>query len=183
MKTFIALLRGINVSGHKMIKMEDLRKMCASLKFVNARTYIQSGNIVFQVKQATVSDLEKKISKGIKKDFGFEVPVLVLELLELKKVLKGNPFVNKRKEDISRLHVTFLGDEPGKENLLKIKDGNYGEDEFIVAGKIIYLFCPNSYGNSKLNNNFFENKLKTTATTRNWKTLNELVKMAEIADL
>lgn len=179
MKTYIAILRGINVSGHKKMKMEMLREMLAELKFKNVRTYIQSGNIVFQAKESAREKLEKIIGKKIVDNFGFEVPVIVKELMEVKSVLENNPFVNKRKEDISKLHVTFLSGKPSKQGLEKIKEGNYEPDEFVVFENDIYLFCPHGYGNTKLNNNFFENKLKVVATTRNWKTVNKLAAMAE----
>jgi len=159
--------------------MDALRKMLDDLKFKNVQTYIQSGNIIFQDKKISCELFEKKIAKEIKLEFGFDVPVMVKEVEEMKVVLKNNPFVNKRKEDITKLHVTFLSSEPSKENVEKIKNGNYSDDEYIFIGKSIYLFCPNGYGNTKLNNNFFESKLKLTATTRNWKTINELVGIAE----
>jgi uncharacterized protein (DUF1697 family) len=178
MQTYIAILRGINVSGHKLIKMDALRKLFDGMGFKNTKTYIQSGNVIFQGKQAKPHDLEKKIASSILKEFGFEVPVLVKEVTELEVVLKNNPFINKRKEDATKLHVTFLSEEPEKAHFEKIKDGNYAADEFIVTGKTVYLFCPNGYGNTKLSNTFFENKLKVTATTRNWKTINELLTMA-----
>ena len=104
---------------------------------------------------------------------------MVKELDEIKTVLKNNPFVNKRKEDIIKLHVTFLSQEPATDNIDKINKAQYLPDEFTLDGKNIYLFCPNGYGNTKLNNNFFENKLKVVATTRNWKTVNELVSIGE----
>ena len=179
METYIAILRGINVSGQKMIKMDALRKMCGALKFHNAQTYIQSGNIIFQFKESDPSDLEKKISKAIKKEFGFDVPVIVKGISELKFILKENPFLIKRKEDITKLHVTFLGAEPDKSLLANIAVLKYGDDAFFVVGKSVYLFCQNGYGKTKLSNNYFESRLKTSATTRNWKTLNELLQMAE----
>jgi len=179
MQTYISILRGINVSGHKMIKMEALRKMYADLNFKNIQSYIQSGNVIFQDKIMNHVDLQNKIAKAILKEFGFEVPVMVKELNELKTILNNNPFLKNRNEDITKLHVTFLSKEPEQMNLDKIKDGQYGADEFILAGKTVYLFCPNGYGNTKLNNTFFENKLKVIATTRNWKTINELFNMAE----
>jgi uncharacterized protein (DUF1697 family) len=178
MQTYIAILRGINVSGHKLIKMDALRKLFDDMGFKNTKTYIQSGNVVFQIKETKPKDLEKKIASSILKEFGFEVPVLVKEADELEVVLKNNPFINKRKEDVTKLHVTFLSDESEKALIDKIKEGAYASDEFIIAGKTVYLFCPKGYGNTKLSNTFFENKLKVTATTRNWKTINELVSMA-----
>ncbi len=179
MQTYISILRGINVSGHKTNKMEALRKMYEDLNFKNVRTYIQSGNVVFEDKKTKSPELEKKISKKIVEAFGFEVPVIVKESEEWQTVLKNNPFLKKRKEDITKLHVTFLSQEPEQAIIEKIKEGNYAADEFIILGKCIYLFCPNGYGNTKLNNTFFENKLKVSATTRNWKTTNELASIAE----
>ncbi len=174
MKTYIAILRGINVSGHKLIKMEALRKMFENLNFKNIKTYIQSGNVLFQFKKTKSDKLEKMIVIKIREYFAFDVSVMVKGLDEIITVLENNPFVIKRKEDITKLHVTFLSGEPLDEAMEKIKSLQYQPDEFIVSGNVIYLFCPNGYGNTKLNNNFFENKLKLVATTRNWKTINEL---------
>ena len=179
MQTYISILRGINVSGSKIIKMDALRKLYEDLNFKNTQTYIQSGNVIFQYKKMKHEDLEKNIAKKILKEFAFEVPIMVKELDELKYVLKNNPFVNKRNEDITKLHITFLSREPEPANMAKIKEVNYDPDEFVFLGKTIYLFCPNGYGRTKLSNNFFESKLKVAATTRNWKTVNELVKLAE----
>jgi uncharacterized protein (DUF1697 family) len=178
METYISILRGINVSGHKMIKMEALRKMYESLGFKNVKTYIQSGNVIFQATKATTAGLAKEIAKKIQKESGFEVPIIVKEVKELESVFENNPFVNKRREDLAKLHVTFLSEKPEASNIEKINAGNYAPDEFIIENDAVYLFCPNGYGNTKLNNTFFENKLKVTATTRNWKTVTELVNIA-----
>lgn len=179
MKTYIAILRGINVSGHKPIKMEALKAICEGLGLKNTKTYIQSGNVIFQFKKMKLPELESMLEKKIEATFGFDVPVMVKEAKEIHTVLNNNPFLTKRKEDITKLHVTFLNQEPDEALIDKIKDGSYASDEFIVSGKAIYLFCPNGYGNTKLNNTFFENKLKVMATTRNWKTVTELTNMAE----
>jgi uncharacterized protein (DUF1697 family) len=122
--------------------------------------------------------LEKKITEKILKEFGFDVPVIVKDLDDLKTVLQNNPFVKKGNEDITKLHVTFLSHEPESENIAKITNGKYLPDEFVMKGKTIYLFCPNGYGKTKLTNTFFENKLRCNATTRNWKTINELFNIA-----
>jgi len=179
MPTYISILRGINVSGHKMIKMDALRKMYSDLGFKNVQTYIQSGNVVFQDKIIDSKKLEKKIAKKILEQFSFEVPIIVIELGELKTIVKNNPFGNDTSKDISYMHVTFLSAIPDKPNVDKIKEGKYGADEFILISNAIYLYCPNGYGISKLNNNFIESKLKVMATTRNWRTTNELLNMAE----
>lgn len=162
-----------------MIKMDVLQKLYIDLKFKNVQTYIQSGNVIFVSSQTKVSLLETKISKKIKEVFGFDVPVLIKEASELKEILKNNPFVKKCKENSKPLHVTFLSDKPLKENIEKIKEIKFPPDDYLLDGKIIYLYCPNGYGQTKLTNNFFENKLKVTATTRNWNTINELINLSK----
>lgn len=97
----------------------------------------------------------------------------------MKKVMASNPFLKQKGTDIERLFVTFLADTPNKTEKDKIEKLDYSPDNFIMNGKEIYLYCPNGYGRTKLNNNFFENKLKVTATTRNWNTVNKLVEMGE----
>jgi len=179
MTTFISILRGINVSGHRMIKMDALRQLYTEMGFSNVQTYIQSGNVVFQYKKVKLLELEKNIAKKISEKSGFDVPVIVKEYEELKLIIKNNPFLKDKTKDTSHLHVTFLSAKPDKANFEKIKEGQYQADEFHLVDKSIYLYCPNGYGNSKLTNSFFESKLKVTATTRNWRTTNELIKIAE----
>lgn len=179
METYISILRGINVSGHRIIKMEKLRELYADLGFKNVKTYIQSGNVVFQAKGKSNDELSLKIEKSIKENLGFEVPVIVIELKELKQILKSNPFLKDKTKDISFLHITFLSGNSNQEDLDKIINVKYEQDEFNSIKKAVYLYCPNGSGNSKLTNTFFENKLKVNATTRNWKTALELLNIAQ----
>jgi len=178
MKTYISILRGINVSGQKLIKMNALKEMYQGLDFRNVRTYIQSGNGVFESNAQEIRILEKTISAAILKTFGFEVPVIVLGKEELRNISDYNTFISERGEDIARLYVTFLSAEPEHSLTDSIMHEEYLPDEFYYSGKSIYLFCPNGYGNTKLSNTFFEKRLKVRATTRNWKTVLELVKMS-----
>lgn len=178
MQTYISMLRGINVSGQKLIKMDALRTLVESLGFHNVTTYIQSGNIIFQSEHLNTDSITLTIKSGIADFFGFDVQVMVLDTEYLKLVAEGNPFVNASTEDTSSLYVSFLSKQPSETLVEKIKSGNYGVDEFIISDKVIYLSCPKGHGNSKLSNNFFENKLKVTATTRNWRTVNELLSIA-----
>ena len=177
MKTYISILRGINVGGHKSIKMLALSQMFEDLGFTKVKTYIQSGNIVFQCPKKDPLKLASDIAEKISDTFSFEVPVIVLELEEVEKVHQNNLFISKNKYDINFLHVTFLSQKPKQIDIDKIS-GDYGKDEFLISGKAIYLYCPNGYGNTKLTNTFFESKLKVPATTRNWKTVTELVNIA-----
>ena len=176
MNTYISMLRGINVSGHNKIKMEELKNLYETLGFSNVQTYIQSGNVVFKSSDTNISKLINKIEQKIKKSFSFYVPVLIRTKNDLQKLIANNPFTKK---DSSKLYITFLSDTPiqsAVDEITKIKDIS---EEFIISGKEIYLFYPNGYGKSKLTNNYFERKLKLSATTRNWKTVNKLLELAE----
>lgn len=175
MATYISLLRGINVSGHKPVKMEALRKMYEDLGYKNVLTYLQSGNVVFTAK-GNEKKLEQKIFQQIEKYFGFEVPVIVLTKEKLKQVIDNNPFLKK---DAAFLHVTFLSAKPGTFDPKIIEDKKGNGEEISFSDDAVYLFCPNGYGVTKLSNSFLENKLKVTATTRNWKSTNEILKLAE----
>ncbi len=179
MKTYISILRGINVGGKNLIKMDSLHKLFEDLGFQNVRTYIQSGNVVFRWKACHLEELEQLISAGILKRFAISVAVLIREYSELKNILSMNPFLKYLKADISYLHITFLSKSPGNLFLQILKNNSYLPDEYIVNDKTIYLMCPNGYGKTKLTNNFFENKSGERATTRNLKTLLELVKISE----
>lgn len=179
MEKYIAILRGINVSGSKMIKMDDLKLSMKELNFQNIETYIQSGNLVFENAKMEQQKLALLITDIIRKNFGFNVPVIVKSADELIAVSNHNPFTIKRNESIDKLHVTFFQEEPEKELKDKLVGIKSDDDEFILIGNVVYLFCPNGYGRTKLTNNFFEEKLKISATTRNWKTV---IKLAEMAD-
>jgi len=178
MATYISILRGINISGQKLIKMDALRKMYETLNFENVKTYIQSGNVVFSTDKTDLRKIETQISLQIEKEFGFEVPVIVLQAETLEKIIKNNPFVKDKQKDTSFLHVTFLADKPKEIDKISIENKKQQGEEIEYAENTIYLYCPNGYGNTKLNNNFLESKLKIKATTRNWKTTNELLKLA-----
>lgn len=179
MTTYISMLRGINLGSHNKIKMEDLRNMLTGMHYQKVQTYIQSGNIVFQHPEADTKDLSAAIHQEMQQHFGLDVPVLTLPVAELKKVAAQNPYIKDVQKDPTYFHVTFLEDAPSPENIAKIDPVKYLPDEWVVVDKAVYLYCPNGYGNTKLHNSFLENKLKVTATTRNWKTTHVLIDMAE----
>ena len=104
---------------------------------------------------------------------------LVIKQDNLKQISLNNPFLQATETDISKLHVTFLNELPSKENLEKLNSANAGNDKFEIINDVVYLHCPDGYGNTKLNNTFFENKLKVRATTRNWNTVIKLSKLYE----
>lgn len=179
MTTYISILRGINVGGHKMIKMEALKKMCLGLGFSNIKTYIQSGNIIFQTKITEVNKINKNLKSAIENEFGFDVPVITLTETELENILNLNPFLNNKSKKESFFYITFLSENPTKQNIENLKLIDFKNDKYKLIDKAIYLYCPDSFSNTKLTNNFLENKLKVIATTRNWKTTIELLTLAK----
>ena len=178
MSKFIALLRGINVSGQKQIKMSELKTQFEEKGFQDVETYIQSGNVIFSAREKSNKKLEDKISSAIKSKFSFDAQIIVLTPEAIGHVIQSNPFL-KKKKDTEKLYVTFLLENPSADNIKKLKDVDYSPEEFIMDGSYIYLFVPNGYGNSKLNNNLFESKLKVFGTTRNWKTVNKLFELSK----
>lgn len=175
MHTYIAFLRGINVSGQKLIKMEVLRAILMELPIQNCNTYIQSGNIIFKSLLTNTSELENLITNAIEKHFGFQVPVLILTLQELQKSSQQNPF--QKLEDPTQPYVTFLSDIPEITSIKAFKAIDFKEDRFFITDKTMYIIYANPGGNSKLTNAIIERKLKVRATTRNWKTVNKLIEL------
>jgi uncharacterized protein (DUF1697 family) len=176
--TYIALLRGINVGGHKIIKMDQLRKAFEGLGFEDVATYVQSGNVVFKSPKNNSADLSKKIEEMLLRGFNMSVPVIVRTAEEVDDVLRNNPFLKERGIDVSRLHVTFLSLTPQKAAIKGPDRIAAGTDRFHCRGQEIYLYCPNGFGGTKLSINAFERVLSAGATTRNWNTVNKLYEMA-----
>lgn len=158
--------------------MDDLKKLYIELNFKNIRTYIQSGNVIFDCEKTKPDLLTKQIEDKILEKYGFHVPVIIRSVLELKDALHFNPFLKESNIDIEKLHITFLSNEPDKTKTEDVKKYNYDPDKFVCSKKEVYIYCPNGYGNTKLNNTFFESKLKVTATTRNLRTVKELIRIA-----
>jgi uncharacterized protein (DUF1697 family) len=178
MPTHIAMLRGINVSGHKRIKMSQLQAMFEALGFKQVKTYIQSGNVVFEAGTNSAPGVSRKIEEKILSGFGFSVAVISKTPAELCETIQNNPFLKKRGVDLSRLHVTFLAKAPAAAALKKLEALNAGPDQWQCRGSEIYLYCPDGYGRTKLSNTALERMLSVTATTRNWRTVNQLYQMA-----
>lgn len=173
MKKHIALLRGINVGGHKKIRMADLRTCLTALDLQNVQTYLQSGNVVFDAgrNDDPASDIEQAIKNG----FGFDVRVLLRTEEQLQFIFNNNPFAARTGVDPSKLFVTFL--ESPIDTLPPLPEGI--EDECLSLGTEIVGYCPNGFARTKLTNSYFEQKLKLAATTRNWKTVSALLALCK----
>jgi len=182
MKTYISILRGINVGGKNPVNMNSLQEMYEKLGFKNVKTYIQSGNVVFQSTEMPTEEIERVISDEIFIRFTLSIPVIVRENSALRIILEQNPFLRAKKEDIDGLYITLLATSPVHVSLNGMGNNSFLPDQYVIKGREIYLSCPNGYGKTKLSNNFFESKLKVKATTRNLKTLTELVKLGDVIE-
>jgi len=172
MLTYISLLRGINVSGQKMIKMADLKVLYETLGFVNVETYIQSGNVIFEYQKTEASKLQEMIFDKIQSHFGFEVSNLILTPNEIENALTNNPYQN-----IEKMYFIFLNEIPKQENIDLLKNLSFENEFFELKEKVLFAHYPNGAGRAKMNNNFIERKLKVRATSRNLNTVKKLYQM------
>lgn len=176
MTTYISMLRGVNAGGQKRIGMEKLKELYGSLGLRKVRTYIQSGNVVFESPARDGPKLIDEIERLIRDAFGYDVPVLLRTMEEFRQLAANSPFKDK---DPRKVYVTFLSGRPDRPPVTGIERARDESEEFLLSGREIYLFCPKGYGRSKLTNNYFERKLRVSATTRNWRTVCKLLEMAE----
>ena len=175
MTTWVALLRGINLGSRKRISMADLRALFETLGLVAIRTYVVSGNVVFESQRRARAVLAGDIERAIESTLGHDVTVVLRTGPELARIVAANPFPNA---DIATLYVTFLGDTPPRDRVGALEEVSIGGDEFAVRGTEVYLHVPNGYGRSKLNNETLERRLGVAGTTRNWRTTTTLAEMA-----
>lgn len=173
--TYIALLRGINVSGQKLLKMEELRKVFEGMGFKNVRSYIQSGNIIFETAKTKPEKLCSKIQKELLKIFGYEVTVVVRTIPEIEEVIKKYPFSKVRKHEECRIYVSFLERVPDKAAVKELIALNSEDEMFHIADDNLYVLLRHGFPDSLTGKNIIEKKLKIRATTRNWNTVNKLI--------
>ena len=169
------MLRGINVSGQKKIKMADLRSLYLSIGFSNIETYIQSGNVIFDTGSESKIEIKSRVEKAIGEKYKFYVPVEIRTHHEIAEIIENNPFGPvDLVEDGTKVLVTFLSSKPADDKISGINKYVVTPEKLVVVEKEVYLYCPNGYGKSKLSNTFIEKKLGIGATTRNWKTVHKL---------
>ncbi len=170
---YLALLRGINVGGKNKLPMKELADLCVKAGCGEVRTFIQSGNVIFSADPKLSSALPGVITGLIAERFGLKVPVMLRTTDQLVQVTDHNPFLEEGAE-LSTLHVVFLADQPSANAIEALDPDRSPPDTFIVRGKEIYLRLPTGVGNSKLTNAYFDGKLKTISTGRNWRTVTTL---------
>jgi uncharacterized protein (DUF1697 family) len=179
MAVIVSMLRGVNVGGHNMVKMEALRALYESIGLRDPQTYVQSGNVVFRTDARNLAGVAAKIEKAIERTFGFRTPVVVRTSSELRAVIARNPFARRRGIDPSKLLVTFLAGDPtaeAREQALQIKAD---PEELHIDGREVYMYFPNGLARPKLSWVAVEKKLRTPGTGRNWNSVTKLLEIAE----
>lgn len=177
MNTYIALLRGINVGGKNILSMNDLVSIFAALNYENIKTYIQSGNVVFQSRKKVAKKVAVEISKLVKAKKGFEPKVLILEADELKVAIANNPFPTT---DGKALHFYFLESRTNQPNMERLMSLKSESEEFELNQKVFYLYAPLGIGRSKLASEV-EKALGISVSARNWNTVNKILSLVEKA--
>jgi uncharacterized protein (DUF1697 family) len=178
MSTMISMLRGVNVGGHHKIKMTELRALYESLGYSNVRTYIQSGNVLFETTESGDERLSKKIGAAIEKKFGFCPEVIVRTVDEMRSVVKRNPFA-KQDFEPGKLAVFFLARDPGKAARDAVARIEAHPEVIKPVGSEIYIYFPDGQGRSKLKFNLIEKAINKVAwTARNWNTVEKLLEMS-----
>jgi len=175
MITHLALLRGINVSGHNMMKMEALKTMLENIGFTNVRTYLQSGNVFVDTDEESASKVGFMIKQEIFKVFGHEVPVVVIAKEDLELCFKNNPFLKEKEVDSKKLYVAFVSIALKKESINDLKISQFKPDEASIDGNRIFIKYAIGAGKTRFDQKYIEKKLNVTATIRNWNTVTNLL--------
>lgn len=157
--------------------MQDLRAVFTKSGFLNIKSYLQSGNVVFQTTENDSAAIVSVIQQNFESQFGYSVPVIVMDSSRLEEIVEGNPFIKTSAGNLKGLFVTFLHSIPKFVDTHKFEDKKTPLESFKVSGDVVYLYCPGNYSKTKLNNNFLESTLGVQATSRNWKTTTEILKL------
>jgi uncharacterized protein (DUF1697 family) len=174
MKTYIALLRGINVGGARMLPMRELTLLLEKNGCIDVQTYIQSGNVIFR-SALNADRVAKQVTAAVSKSHGFEPRVFVLTPGELENAAAGNPFPEAG-ENPKSVHVFFLAERPKQADLKSLEALKAGSERFLLKGNVLYLHAPDGVGTSKLAAQA-ERLLGVDATARNWRTVTTLLAM------
>jgi uncharacterized protein (DUF1697 family) len=176
MTTYIALFRGINVGGKNVLPMQPLTAIFETLGASNVKTYIQSGNVVFQSGLEEISDLSNQIKTDVRDRYGFEPYIMMLSLSDLETAIQNNPFPAAESQP-SSLHLGFLACVPENPNLEKLESLKTDSERFCLVDQVFYLHLPDGMGRSKLAASS-EKLLGAPMTARNWTTVLKLKDLA-----
>ncbi len=176
LSTHLALLRGINVGGKNMLPMKELVEIFLDVGCSDVRTYIQSGNVIFNAPPRLLESLRGAVEQRIAAQFGYQIPIVLRTASQLAEAIGNNPFL-KPGADLKPLHVLFLADLPTPQAIAKLDPERSRPDAFVVHNREIYLHLPNGVAGTKLTNSYFDSKLATVSTGRNWATVLKLLEL------
>ena len=174
MTTFVALFRGINVGGNRLVKMTDLKVLHELLGLKNVTTYIQSGNVIFTRDDTDEIQLQKDIENAFDEKFGFHAHVVVRSSTDLQEILAKTPFQGQDDKEPKQIAVVFLATQPDSTFQQALFDAYNGPEEIFILGKEAYIYYPDGMGRTKLTHTLLEKKLNTNGTARNWNTVLKL---------
>lgn len=175
----LVLVRAINVGGHQVVGMADLCQMVGDLGFAEARSILQTGNLLFRTNSATDAALESLLESATAKQFGFQTDFFVRTANEWKELITRNPFPAAAKNDPAHLLVIFLKHAPDKQQMAALKAAIVGRETVRAVGKQLYAIYPDGVGRSKLTIALIEKKLGTRGTGRNWNTVLKMGALVE----
>jgi uncharacterized protein (DUF1697 family) len=178
MTSYVALLRGVNVGGKNLLPMKQLAGLFEQAGCASVRTYIQSGNVLFRAREQQAAKVPSLVSEAIAAQFGHRPPVLLRSSEELAQTVRANPFLPAGEYE-KFLHVMFLESHPEAVRIASLDPDRSPPDTFVVRGREIYLRCPNGAGGTKLTNAWFDSRLATISTGRNWRTVLKLLELAQ----
>ena len=173
---YVALLRGINVGGNTMIKMDELKAVFSELGFENVKSYINSGNLAFDTKKTAETKLIDIVENAIEARFGKRVHVMVREQSDIERILKNNPF-DGQYESHKHMHVLFLKEPMPAEKAEQLQGSALPGEQYEIRDREIYNLLPNGVAGSLLTKGFFEKKPVVPYTGRNWRTVEKLAEL------
>ena len=175
----LSFLRGINVGGHKKIKMADLRDLYASLGYRNARTVLQTGNVVFESGETDLARVKARLEAGIHAAFGFEARVIMRDPAAFKTIFKRHPFTEAQLDEPRKVAVVFLSGAPSQDAIESLRQSNPGREFIRADGSELFVFYRDGQAGSKLDNSRIERALGMYSSARNWNTCRRLLKLLE----
>lgn len=175
MKQYLIFLRGVTPVGKNKVLMGSLREILTKAGLLNVQTYIQSGNVLAN-SDLSAAAIETLVHDAIAKELGGDIAIVAKTPSQIKKIFDNNPFADK---DTTDVYFTLLQKEPDPKKIKKLSSLQFSPDEFVVTNKSVYLYCPNGYGRTRINNNYFERQLGVPATSRNYNTIKKMIELSE----
>ncbi|UAB82359.1 DUF1697 domain-containing protein [Marixanthomonas sp. SCSIO 43207] len=174
MTTYIALLRGINVGGHKKFTKAQQLEMLSGLGYDNTKVYLHTGNWIFETSEREEA-IAQHISEAIQAQFGWKLPILVLPLSEIETIFQDCPFSEEKKKNS---YFIILSEQPNEAFVKEVALIQYSNEEVVIKDRCIYFYSANGYGRTTFNMNRYEKKLNVQATSRNYNTMTTIIGMA-----